>query len=1046
MIMTDGARISGVETTVFFVRAATGGLRQLYRVTVENPGDTFEGTIVAHGSGRDIATPLGRISHGSSRHEVEVPDPEQGGPLQLRLRHASGWSDEQTITVKPQRHWECHLVHGSHHDMGYSDIPSNVLREHASSLDRVIELCEETVGWEEDSRFHFVVEQAWSALYHLENRPPRTAQRMLRLMREGRVEVTALFANETSELCAHEEQARLLYPAFRLARLHGVAIRTAELNDIPGASWGLVSVLAGAGVRYFAPGIQDYFGWGGRRVRPHWDEEQVLPRDALGAFWWEGADRSRVLFWYGGASIESLHLWTLEQAARDLPPLLGALAAREYPCPCVRLKLLSGRRDNSPPDIRFSEIARDWNRRWAYPRLILSTNARFFSRFESMAGNTLRTLRGELTGTDYPIGATSRARELGVNRRTHDVLSQAEKLAAWAAVEGHPYPAEALAEAYEAELVGDEHTGGMAHPAGPAQEACWSWKSERVWRGAALAHDVLVKSANVLADRLHIEARGYHVAVWNTLGHRRTDIVRLRAHPPEPASGPMHWQEPAAGTGEPRMLVHGRAAGRGLVNLPAELLENPFALVDVATGAPVPCQVVTLADYAAARPDAAEMWSLGHTDHVSAGAKSHGRAHLLELVFVATDVPPMGLRVYRIVPAAAWPAYPSVLHVGDHTLAGPFYRVEVNPETGALRSVVDAKTGREWVDREAPFGLNQLLARPAGSATARGAACSSIERGDIGPVLASLVVRGAAAGCPEIVQEITLYAGLGRIDLATRVLRDATPLLEHYVAFPLAIRSPSFRCETSGAVIRPVRDQLPGTNTDSYAVQHWVDVSDRAGGLAWASIDAPVVELAGLAPSSVSQAHHAVAPPGFGRPWLRDDAELRRGHLYSFVMDNNFRTNFQASQVGDMLFRYSLATHGPGWNDIDSAKFGWEAATPLETTCIQGPQAGVLEPGASFCRIDGAAALLLAVKAAEDGDGLVIRLAETAGRAGIATLALPRITVARATAATIVEEDREELAHDEHTVEVPLTPNGRATVRIRDGRQYAVTDRLTWLS
>ncbi len=691
-------------------------------------------------------------------------------------------------------------------------------------------------------------------------------------------------------------------------------------------------------------------------------------------------------------------------------------------------------------------MARDWNERWAYPRLILSTNTRFFSRFEREAGSSLRTLRGELPDTDYHIGATSRARDLGANRRTHDVLSQAEKLAAWAASAGHAYPAAALAESCEAMIVGDEHTGGMAHPAGPAHEACWAWKSERVWRGAALAHDLLVKSTNVLADRLHLAGDGYHVAVWNTLGHRRTDLVRVRAHPPEPASGPMHWREPPTGTEGPRILAHGRASGRDLVNLPAELLERPFRLEDAATGTPVPCQVVTLRDPAAAQPDAPELWSLGNTDHESAGARSHGRSHLVELVFVATDVPPMGLRVYRIVPTEAWPEHPRLLQVGDHSLESPFYRVEAEPRHGALCSIVDKETGREWIDRDAAHGANELLVRSPRSEAAIGATCRGLAPGEDGPVMASLVARGAAAGCPEVVQEVTLYAGLRRVDLATRVLRDATPLLEHYIAFPFLIRSAGFRYEGSNTVIRPVRDQLPGTNTDSYAVQHWVSVRDGTGGLAWTSREAPVVELGALAPSSVSQAHHAVAPPGFGRPWRRDEAGPETGHLYSFIMDNNFRTNFQASQVGDMLFRYSLTTHGPDWTDADSAEFGWGVCTPLEPACLRGPQAGTLEPGTSFCRVEGARALLLALKGAEDGDGLVIRLAEIGGEAATATLVLPSVTVARATAASLTEEHREELVHGEHTVEVPLRPNGCVTVRVRDGRRYAGPERLTWLS
>ncbi len=266
--MTTGPRIASIQPTVFFVRGASGDLRQLCGVAVENPVEPFEGTLVARAGGVEIATSLGRVARGSSVHQAGVPDLGEEVPLRLVLHRASGSCDEMTLPWSPVRHWECHLVHGSHHDLGYTDLPSNVLREHASYLDRVIELCEQTDSWPEESRFRFVVEQAWSALYHLENRPPQTVERMLRLMRSGRVEVTALFANETSELCGHEEQVRLLYPSFRLARLHGIPIQSAELNDIPGVSWGLAGVLAGAGVRYFAPGSRITSAGAGERCGP----------------------------------------------------------------------------------------------------------------------------------------------------------------------------------------------------------------------------------------------------------------------------------------------------------------------------------------------------------------------------------------------------------------------------------------------------------------------------------------------------------------------------------------------------------------------------------------------------------------------------------------------------------------------------------------------------------------------------------------------------------------------------------------------------------
>jgi len=533
-----------IEPTVFFVRAADG-LQQGVDLTLANDDMAAEATLVVRLGAQETQVGLGTVPPGTHRRRIYMPDVRETTQAEFALIADSQVQDQRTMAWTPERHWEIYLVHGSHHDLGYTDLPSNVLREHDRFLDDVVRFCEETADWPEESRFRYVIEQGWSVLHYIEHRPPDAVERLIRLMREGRIEVTALFGNETSELCGHEEQIRLLYPSFRLKRRFGIPIRTAELNDIPGVSWGLASVLAGTGIRYFAPAIPDYFAWG-FQVHPFWDEESVLPRDMIGAFWWEGPDGQRVLFWYEGGSVHWTPLWTCEQAERDVARRLADLAQRGYPYELLRAKFQGGHRDNSPPDVRLSLIAREWNRRWAYPRLIVATNAQFFEAFERAAGSSLRTLRGDLPNTDYTVGATSTAKETGINRLTHDLLTSAEKLAACAAlVSDYAYPADTLAEAYDHALLYDEHTWGMAHPIGPAQDACWSQKAEHAYRAAALAHDVLLKSTNRLADQIRLTDEGYHIVVFNPLSWQRTDVVHLPAVTPAPCSRQMYWRYPA---------------------------------------------------------------------------------------------------------------------------------------------------------------------------------------------------------------------------------------------------------------------------------------------------------------------------------------------------------------------------------------------------------------------------------------------------------------------------------------------------------------------
>jgi len=122
--------------------------------------------------------------------------------------------------------------------------------------------------------------------------------------------------------------------------------------------------------------------------------------------------------------------------------------------------------DNYPPDMKISEIVRQWNEKWAYPKLIVGTNSMFFEELEKQCSD-IRTFAGELPHTDYVVGALSTAKETTINRLTHDALARAEKLATIASFVGDSsYPARDIRKAYDDMLLYDEHTWGKDYPAG----------------------------------------------------------------------------------------------------------------------------------------------------------------------------------------------------------------------------------------------------------------------------------------------------------------------------------------------------------------------------------------------------------------------------------------------------------------------------------------------------------------------------------------------------------------------------------------------------
>jgi len=91
-----------------------------------------------------------------------------------------------------------------------------------------------------------------------------------------------------------------------------------------------------------------------------------------------------------------------------------------------------------------------------------------------------------------------------------------------------------------------------------------------------------------------------------------------------------------------------------------------------------------------------------------------------------------------------------------------------------------------------------------------------------------------------------------------------------------------------------------------------------------------------------------------------------------------------------------------------------------------------MPPSAGFCTVDQPNVLLLALKAAEDGDGLILRLAETEGRETFVTISLPEYEVAQAFQTNLVEENIGVVwTSPPHQVRVALGASAIITLRCR---------------
>jgi alpha-mannosidase len=104
-------------------------------------------------------------------------------------------------------------------------------------------------------------------------------------------------------------------------------------------------------------------------------------------------------------------------------------------------------------------------------------------------------------------------------------------------------------------------------------------------------------------------------------------------------------------------------------------------------------------------------------------------------------------------------------------------------------------------------------------------------------------------------------------------------------------------------------DQLPGVCLDYFTAQGWVDFSNEELGVTVAIPENPMVQL-----GDFHFAHNQA------------ECALERAMLLGWVTNNYWETNFRAHQPGRVHARYRIKPYRGGFNELQSHRFGLEAA------------------------------------------------------------------------------------------------------------------------
>ncbi len=812
----------------------------------------------------------------------------------------------------------------------------------------------------------FIFSQDQASIYHLiEKYNPAMFETIRQRVQEGRWEVTASHWVEADKnMSSGESLSRhLLYTREYFAAKFGLSPEDICVDFEPdtfGHPPTVPTILARGGVKY-------YYHCRGS-LGPHFS-------------WWIGPDGSRVLVfndvkWYQGPIMptiaEPLAEFTLATGLKSMPVFYGV-----------------GDHGGGPTRRDLNRII-DMDTWPVFPQVQFSTMHNIFRVAEE--GEEAFPEVFEERNFIFAGCYTSQARQKWANRHGENLLYTAEAAAIIGErLAGVPYPQENLDEAWRSVLFEQFHD--ILPGSGVRETRQYAMgRAQDVQAAASLAR---TNALRALAARVDTES--LRAPFHDNIGRTYKDEV-------EAAQSLGAGVGYATGTGGESASSRARTSDRAflvfnpLPHARSEVIEATLwdtqldldHLVVTSDGVePAPVQVLEQGKY----------WA---HDYVTVAFPVELPALGYRAVCVSDRLAGLGLLADEI--ENPWEdAYLGWRRIQptDDTLDNGLLRVRIEPASGGIVSLVDARSGREWIPEGKRAGILQYCVEQNVGMTAWviGPFLNRedlLDGGKLKRIHQGLYVQ--TFRWTRVIHEttleldITLRHGLPRVEFRLRVdwremghAERGTPHLK--VRFPLAVCDPAPRYQIPFGSIR--RDLFDGQEVPA---QRWVDLSETDG----------------------------------------QGVTLVNSSKYGFSLEGDSlnMTLLRASidpdplpDLGEHVIDYALVPHGEGWAVQDCVQAGDEMNIPPAVLSC-GFQDGELPTALSLVAVENQNVRLAALKKSQDGAGLIMRLVEVAGqgtevRVSIASGLLPE-------SATAVEVD---------TLERPVEPNSASL----DGGTLTVT-------
>lgn len=641
-------------------------------------------------------------------------------------------------------------------------------------------------------------------------------------------------------------------------------------------------------------------------------------------FRWESPSGKKILAYRGEHYHLGNHLGVetdnFESFERRMLEYLGQLEAKDYPYDIISLQYSGYLTDNAPPATKSSDNIRRWNEKYDWPKLRTATAGEFFKTIEHEYGDEIATIRGAWPDW-WTDGFASGAREAAVTRATQAAVTANQGALSMGAIQGAALPAgtcRRIHDVNDALLFYGEHTFGHSESVrNPYGLDTWEQRS--------------LKQSYAWEAYRHASLLG-EVA----LGLLQDFVPRAA----EPAIAVFNTNNHPY-TGTARIYIDHQMLPPG----------KEFAIVD----------------------------NKGDTIPAQPGEnRSDGTYWTLYL----TDIPAIGQARY-IIKVSDRPAQPvpvtSVPDLSTTKVSNRWYDIQFDAARGTISSLYDRELGKELLTQGAEWQFGEFIHEtidsrhhleqyhaPVSKRTApEKMRFEGYRPGSIWDTYTFVAETAAGRDADNLRIQYRIYNTEKKIGIVYRLRKkDNTDPESIYVSFPIEIENGKLMVDVPGGAIEAGVDQIPGSSNDWYTVQDFVAARNDSMQVIVVSPEIPLMQLGAI---------------NLGR--YTAGARPQSTNIYSWPMNNYWTTNFNADQMGEMEWTYTISSSDDPSPEYAASKARTQRIPPL-CRVLPATAKGATESyePRSILSVGPQNLLLINMAPVEGENAILLQLRETAGQ------------------------------------------------------------------